>query len=69
MRDSSASARPRLRSPSSVLGGKNSKEKEGSAPAAIRSSIRMRPESRRGAQRSGLAADAPAAPGASRCSR
>src|SRR5215211_9379934 len=40
-RDSSASARPRLRSPSSVLGGKNSKEKDGSAAAAIRSSIRI----------------------------
>src|SRR5215211_6397012 len=40
-RDSSASARPRLRSPSSVLGGKNSNEKDGSSPAAIRSSIRI----------------------------
>src|SRR5215218_3455640 len=39
-RDSSASARPRLRSPSSVFGGKNSKENDGSLPEAIRSSIR-----------------------------
>src|SRR5918992_5353374 len=41
IRDSSASARPRLRSPSSVRGGKNSNEKEGSVPAARRSSIRI----------------------------
>src|SRR5215218_5329693 len=40
-RDSSASARPRFRSPSSVLGGKNSKENDGSAPPASRSSIRI----------------------------
>src|SRR3954462_320633 len=39
-RDSSASARPRLRSPSSVRGGKNSKENDGSVPEAIRSSMR-----------------------------
>src|ERR687891_528488 len=40
-RDSSASARPRLRSPSSVRGGKNSNEKEGSGTEARRSSIRI----------------------------
>src|SRR5918999_2143796 len=40
-RESSASARPRLRSPSSVRGGKNSNEKEGSAPEPRRSSIRI----------------------------
>ena len=41
MRESSASARPRLRSPSSVRGGKNSNENDGSAPSASRSSIRI----------------------------
>ena len=42
-RDSSASARPRFRSPSSVFGGKNSNENDGSLLEAIRSSIRMPP--------------------------
>src|SRR5215213_7522256 len=36
-----ARAASRLRAPSSVLGGKNSKENEGSGLAAMRSSIRM----------------------------
>src|SRR3954471_10985 len=40
-RESSASARPRLRSPSSVRGGKNSNENDGSEPLARRSSIRI----------------------------
>ena len=40
-RASSASAVLRFASPSSVLGGKNSNEKAGSAPLAIRSSMRI----------------------------
>ncbi len=40
-RASSASAVLRFASPSSVLGGKNSNEKAGSDPLAIRSSMRI----------------------------
>ena len=40
--ESADSASSRLRVPASVLGGKNSKEKDGPLPVAIRSSIRMR---------------------------